>query len=571
MSYVFDTRAQSSDLGFDALDPSFDHYVDFLRRGYWQARGFTEFRQSDLVVQVNLTALNSYTSQLVAARAAMAKWSQMLPVTFQEVFSGATDVNFGNSDTGAYFDSSTHLLNVGPTWWGGDFSIGGYGYQTFVHEIGHALGLGHGGNYNFNATFASNAQFALDSWQYSIMSYFTPVEAGLTSREYYLISPRSADVEALVRKYFMNPGGTFQQVNINTSNNTYGFGGNDGFALTSSGRLSAVGFTIHDTSGWDTLDFSGSTTGTILSLIPGAFSSVNGFDNNIDIYNGHNAYQGDYFIEVGVGSAFNDIITGNDGVNGLYGNAGDDWIRGNGGNDSLFGWTGNDSLDGSEGDDFLDGGPGDDTLYGGTGNDSLNGGVGNDAIFSSTYYGSVSSGVSTIDGGDGNDTIHANGLDTVLAGAGDDTIFGTNSYGGYVYVDAGAGSDQVGGTVNSDILIGNDGADYLYGYGGNDALYGGNGNDVLYGGLGADRYEGGAGADIFQFMNDIQANTVEAIADFTAKQDLFALSSAYIGKTYVQDTANGVFISVAVGNNYWGTMVYGTHDVSAVQQSFLYV
>ncbi|MGN8023914.1 M10 family metallopeptidase C-terminal domain-containing protein [Phyllobacterium sp. 22229] len=572
MSRNYDFAVQSSDLALGTLDPSFDHYVDFLRHGYWQAKGRPEYRQPDMVVQVDLTALNGSGQQIDSARMAMAKWSQMLPIFFQEVSAGSpTDIRVSNVYDGAYFDDYYGNLNVNRTWWGGDFSVGGYGYQTFIHEIGHALGLGHGGRYNGSGTFSTDAEFTYDSWQYSIMSYFTPSEAGHSYRDYYLVSPRSADVEALIRKYFVNADGTYQQVNINTSNDSYGFGGKDGFALTTSGYLSQGGFTIHDSGGWDSLDFSGSVTGTTLNLIPGTFSSVNGFVNNIDIFNGHNANPSDYFIEVGVGSAFNDVIVGNDGPNGLYGNAGDDWIRGNGGDDFLYGWTGNDSLDGSQGNDFLDGGPGDDTLYGGTGNDSLNGGEGNDIIVSSTYYGSISSGVSRIDGGDGNDTIYANGIDVVFGGAGDDTIYGNNAYGGYVYVDAGAGNDRVGGTVNGDILIGNDGEDYLFGYDGNDLLYGGNGNDVLYGGLGSDRFEGGAGADIFQFMSDIQANTVEAVADFTAGQDLFALSSAYLGQTFVQDTTNGVFISVAVNNNYWGAMVYGTHNVAAVQSSFLYL
>jgi hypothetical protein len=72
-------------------------------------------------------------------------------------------------------------------------------------------------------------------------------------------------------------------------------------------------------------------------------------------------------------------------------------------------------------------------------------------------------------------------------------------------------------------------------------------------------------------MTDVQANTVEAIADFTAGQDKFALSSIYSGHTFVQDTVNGVFISVAIDNAYWGAMVYGTHNVAAVQSSFSYV
>ena len=79
---------------------------------------------------------------------------------------------------------------------------------------------------------------------------------------------------------------------------------------------------IHDTGGTDTIDFSGSTAGTILDLRAGQFSSVNGHTNNVSIFAGHNADGTDYYIENGIGSRYNDILIGNDGANVLDGRGG---------------------------------------------------------------------------------------------------------------------------------------------------------------------------------------------------------------------------------------------------------
>src|SRR5882762_342177 len=57
-----------------------------------------------------------------------------------------------------------------------DMYFGGYGFQTYMHEIGHSLGLSHPGTYNAgnggSISYASNAEYSLDNRQYTIMSYF---------------------------------------------------------------------------------------------------------------------------------------------------------------------------------------------------------------------------------------------------------------------------------------------------------------------------------------------------------------------------------------------------------------
>ncbi len=70
-----------------------------------------------------------------------------------------------------------------------------------------------------------------------------------------------------------------------------------------------------------------------------------------------------------VGSAFNDTITGNGGVNKLIGLGGNDRLNGGGGDDILMGGAGDDTLTGGAGNDRIIGGVGQDTLTGGDGAD----------------------------------------------------------------------------------------------------------------------------------------------------------------------------------------------------------
>ena len=66
-----------------------------------------------------------------------------------------------------------------------------------------------------------------------------------------------------------------------------------------------------------------------------------------------------------IGSAFDDVLTGNDEANVLTGGDGDDELVGNGGDDTLKGGAGEDELKGGAGDDTLEGGAGPDELDGG--------------------------------------------------------------------------------------------------------------------------------------------------------------------------------------------------------------
>ena len=86
-------------------------------------------------------------------------------------------------------------------------------------------------------------------------------------------------------------------------------------------------------------------------------------------------YAGDAIGDVGVGvenlvgSAFSDVLFGDDGANALSGAAGDDYLNGLGGSDALLGGAGSDRLEGGAGEDVLRAGAGSDILVGGLGAD----------------------------------------------------------------------------------------------------------------------------------------------------------------------------------------------------------
>ena len=210
------------------------------------------------------------------------------------------------------------------------------------------------------------------------------------------------------------------------------------------------------------------------------------------------------------GTAWADLLAGNEGVNILSGNDGDDLLKGLGGNDALKGGLGNDQLVGGLGNDILRGGAGADVLIGDTGVDVMFGDDGDD-------YLKGANGIDRLYGGFGNDVIEGgNQTDYLFGQQGNDILLGDD------------GDDYIQGNAGTDTLNGGAGNDRLDGNNGNDILRGGDGNDILIGSWGVDTMTGGAGADSFIFKTGHTGKlmtTADTILDFSsAEGDVIDLS-----------------------------------------------
>lgn len=317
------------------------------------------------VLTYNLSGISPARAAL--ARQALGLYEAVLDLDFRRV-AGTADLRFEDRGTSAntrlaWEDEtiSRAVVNV-PVGWSGSSTTGDYLFQTFLHEVGHALGLGHPGPYNRTATYVTDTRdpaygdnsntFLNDSWQVSVMSYFSQAEnTSINADSAYLISPMVADWIALDAKYGL---GGF------TANTVWGFNSTvPGTLYAHLARFaSKTAFSIVDTGGTDTLDFSGYAADQRINLTAASYSDIGGLRGNMAISRGS-------VIENAVGGAGSDELLGNAEANGLRAGPGDDALQGGPGNDRLHGGVGADRLAGGNGADVLTGFVGQDVLLGG--------------------------------------------------------------------------------------------------------------------------------------------------------------------------------------------------------------
>lgn len=400
---------------------------------------------------------------------ALALWEEVSGLTFTRVSDAAgADIKF-NENNGeddaqqAFASSSTNgngvirqvTITVSENWsvFGANdprgtegepnYLLNSYRYQTYIHEIGHALGLGHGGPYNGVSSNSAGTRFNVynqDAWNYSVMSYFDQGEAG-TGTPRLVLGLNMVDIVAIQSLYGPN-------TSTRTGDSVYGFNSTESgvydFETTFADEgIRPPSLAIYDANGVDTLDMSGWGTNQEISLIAGTFSSVgDNFNtgasddpliNNVSIAIGT-------VIENAVGGSGNDVITGN---------AADNELTGNGGNDQLIGGEGTDT-----------------------------------AIYSGNR-----SAYTIEDNGDGTFTVTGEGVDTLsgieFAKFADQTVSleqtTTPTF-----------------TNGNDSAVGTSGDDVLDALAGDDVVEGGNGNDIIDGNNGADRLSGNAGNDVLR-------------------------------------------------------------------------
>ncbi|WP_368188454.1 M10 family metallopeptidase C-terminal domain-containing protein [Aestuariibius sp. HNIBRBA575] len=495
-------------------------------------------------IDVYLDALTADGQQL--ASWALEAWGTVMGVTFREVANSANaEILFDDNQSGAFAgpDSlnpvtgiiSQSSVNVSTSWLSSyGTTIDSYSYLTYLHEIGHALGLMHSGNYNGSATFGVDNHFDNDSYQMTVMSYFGIDEAGLGD-DLLAATPMIADVAAIWGLYgtpvSVEGGDTTWFANATVSGTMgvvmgYIFDGDTADSDIYQGG--ALALTVTDTGGTDTFDLSSIGYDQSVDMRSEAISDIGGYDGNVVIAR-------DTVIENYIGGNGRDTVIGNAADNHIDGNSGNDTLTGGAGNDTIIGGAGTDTalLDvasdtitvadlgtgieiisalgtdlfsgierftfsdatlslaevmalipdalstqtGTSGNDVLTGTSGRDELIGDAGDDRLEGGAGDDRLI----------------GGDGNDGLKGqDGDDYIEGGAGHDRLPGEA---GNDTIYGGDGNDALGGGDGDDRLFGGDGNDRHGGGDGNDYIEGGNGNDGIAGGADTDTLYGGAGDD----------------------------------------------------------------------------
>ena len=398
-----------------------------LTNGYW-TEGSHHFPVSQGgSISVNLVGLTGAGQTL--AREALRVWSDTIGVSFVEVGQGG-QIIFDDNEDGASASAvwsqgitSSARINISTRWLvENGTTVGSYSFQTYLHEIGHALGLGHAGNYNMEASFPFDALFLNDAWSTSIMSYFSPTESsyfidrGFT--ESYVGTPMLADMVAASQLYGLS-------TTTRLGNTTYGFNSNAGNDIYNANLHPAIAYTVFDSGGVDTLDFSGFSQNQLIDLTSGEYSNVGGRTGTISI---------------AIGTL----------IENATGGSGDDTIRGNHGNNLLIGNGGNDRIFGFDGDDTFISGAGDDYFAGGNGIDTVSYANAAAGIFIDRELAGSVNNVAGI----GNDGLVE--IEVIIGTAFNDSFLGTNL--GQRF-EGGAGDDILNGQGGADILVGGPGAD----------------------------------------------------------------------------------------------------------------
>ncbi len=457
-------------------------------------------------------ASNFSGSDQAATRQALSAWASVANVNFVEQGSGGditfTRTNFSDPFVGgeaAISFTGTTILDVEVRISNNqsNLAFGTQGYYILLHEIGHALGLKHPGDYGAGdpGPFLPPTE---DTTNASVLSYNQGF-GGL-----FPATPMLYDVSAIQFLYGANTG-------TNAGDTTYIFNGTDSYTST-----------IYDAGGTDMLSAASLNTSARIDLQSGVarFSQVG--SERAFVAPGT-------VIENAEGSSGNDQIFGNASNNTLFGRAGIDLLEGNNGQDTIFGGVG--IVDTTDAGDSIFGGHGNDALYGNAGNDTIHGGIAvadpNDG--SDLAYGGK--GFDLVYGNAGNDTLFGGGsgvdpfdeADTVYGGKGADEIYGNGSddflFGGGSNVDPGDQGDLIYGGAGNDSILGNGGADSIYGQAGNDTMHAGVGDDLYVFDIFSDGADtillfegaGASGGDMLMFASNINNTGIGSAADVLSR------------------------------------------------------
>ena len=189
---------------------TYDELADYLIDDWWETINLEPHKvdvETGGVLTANITALTEDGQRL--ARWALESWTHVTGIEFELVEDDAF-LTFDDEEEGAYavtqkkdgIITSAHV-NISEQWlidYGA--TIDSYSLETYIHEIGHALGLGHLKPDTYSSTFGVGEEFLLNSLQASQMSGFnqahnTFIKASLA----HPITPMIVDIIAVHKLY----------------------------------------------------------------------------------------------------------------------------------------------------------------------------------------------------------------------------------------------------------------------------------------------------------------------------------------------------------------------------------
>ena len=177
---------------------TYDDLARFIAEEFFEGFSVGLHPSEDGVLTFNAQALSAAHRDI--ARRSLETWSDLIPVRFEFAEADA-DITFHYSDNGTnHADPFIGAVYLAPS---GEDSL-----SVYIHEVGHALGLGHPGYYPVpDATephYFGNAQteYLIDSTQATIMSYIHGHNTSFIDADYNLpVTPMIADIIAIQSLY----------------------------------------------------------------------------------------------------------------------------------------------------------------------------------------------------------------------------------------------------------------------------------------------------------------------------------------------------------------------------------